>query len=105
LADNKFRSGRERYQIPEIAQLIAEADPYREKAPPDNRLSRKSASESHDVAAWLAPASQLPADVPEQARAHEYRHDDGAYATDNPLDTSHEDYHAEVPACGGVAWP
>jgi hypothetical protein len=100
LADNKFHSGRERYPTPEIAQLIAEADPYRERAPPDSRLRQESASESHDVTPSLAPASQLPADlnVPEQTHElDENRHDDKAYDADNPPDASHEDYQTEVP--------
>ena len=96
----KFRSDRERDPIAELAQLIAEADPYRERAAPDNRFRQETASESHDEAPWLPPAPQLPADlnVPEQAHMlGEYRHDDEAYDADNPPYASHEDYQTEVP--------
>ena len=100
MANNKFRSDRERDPIAELAQLIAEADPYRERAAPDNRFRQETASESHDEAPWLPPAPQLPADlnVPEQAHMlGEYRHDDEAYDADNPPYASHEDYQTEVP--------
>ena len=100
MTNNKFRSDRERDPIAELAQLIAEADPYGERAAPDNRLRQEIASESHDEAPWLPPSPQLPADlnVPEQAHVlDEYRHDDEAYDADNPPYVSHEDYHTEVP--------
>ena len=100
MANNKFRSDRERDPIAELAQLIAEADPYRERAAPDNRFRQETASESHDEAPWLPPAPQLPADlnVPEQAHMlGEYRHDDEVYDADNPPYASHEDYQTEVP--------
>ena len=100
MANNKFRSGRERDPIAELAQLIAEADPYGERAAPDNRFRQETASESHDEAPWLPPAPQLPADlnVPEQAHMlGEYRHDDEAYDADNPPYASHEDYQTEAP--------
>ena len=59
MANNKFRSGRERDPIAELAQLIAEADPY-ERAPPDNRFRRETASEGRDEAPGVparAPAA------------------------------------------------
>jgi hypothetical protein len=101
MANNKFRSGRERDAIAELAQLIAEADPYGERAAPDNRFRRETASEGHDEAPGVLPAPQLPADVraPEQAhQLDEYRHDDEAYDADNPPYASHEDYQIEVPS-------
>ena len=101
MANNKFRSGRERDPIAELAQLIAEADPYGERASPDNRFRRETASEGHDEAPGVPPAPQLPADVraPEQAdQLDEYRHDDEAYDADNPPYASHEDYQTEVPS-------
>src|ERR1700751_715923 len=97
MANNKFRSDRERDPIAELAQLIAEADPYGERAAPDNRFRQEIASEE---APWLPPSPQLPADlnVPEQAHVlDEYRHDDEAYDADNPPYVSHEDYQTEVP--------
>ena len=100
MANNKFRSDRERDPIAELAQLIAEADPYGEMAAPDNGFRQETASESHDEAPWLPPAPQLPADlnVPEQAHElDEYRHDDEAYDADNPPYASHEEYQTEVP--------
>jgi hypothetical protein len=100
MANNKFRSGRERDPIAELAQLIAEADPYGERAAPDNRFRRETASEGHDEALGVPPAPQLPADMraPEQAhQLDEYRHDDEAYDADNPPYASHEDYQTEVP--------
>jgi SPOR domain len=100
MANNKFRSDRERDPIAELAQLIAEADPYGERPAPDNRFRHETASESHDEAPWLPPAPQLPADlnVPEQAHeVDEYRQDDEAYDADNPPYFSHEDYQTEVP--------
>jgi hypothetical protein len=99
MANNKFRSDRERDPIAELAQLIAEADPYGERAAPDNRFRQEIASESHDEAPWLPPSPQLPADlnVPEQAHVlDEYRHDDEAYDADNPPYVSHEDYQTEA---------
>jgi SPOR domain len=99
MANNKFPADRERDPIAELAQLIAEADPYGERAAPDNRFRQQTASESHGEAPWLPPAPQLPADlnVPEQAHVlGEYRHDDEAYADDPPY-ASHEDYQTEVP--------
>jgi len=101
MANNKFRSGRERDPIAELAQLIAEADPYGERAAPDNRFFRETASEGHDEAPGVLPAPQLPADVraPEQAhQLDEYPHDDEAYDADNPPYASHEDYQTEVPS-------
>ena len=101
MTNNKFRSGRERDPIAELAQLIAEADPYGERAAPDNRFRRETASEGHDEAPGVPPAPQLPADVraPEQAhQLDEYRHDDEAYDADNPPYASHEDYQTEVPS-------
>jgi hypothetical protein len=83
LADNKFHSGRKRYPIPEIAQLIAEADPYRERAPPDSRLSRESVSEGHDEADWPAAAPQVPAGLNGPEQTHD-DHDDKAHGTDDP---------------------
>jgi SPOR domain len=100
MANNKFRSDRERDPIAELAQLIAEADPYGERPAPDNRFRQETASESHDEAPWLPPAPELPADlnVPEQAHeVDEYRQDDEAYDADNPPYFSHEDYQTEVP--------
>jgi hypothetical protein len=101
MANNKFRSGRERDPIAELAQLIAEADPYGERAAPDNRFRRETASEGHDEAPGVPPAPQLPADVRAPEQAHEldeYRHDDEAYDADNPPYGSHEDYQTEVPS-------
>jgi hypothetical protein len=95
MTNNKFRSGRERDPIAELAQLIAEADPAL-----DNRFRRETASEGHDEAPAVPPAPQLPADVraPEQAHVlDEYRHDDEAYDADNPPRASHEDYQTEAP--------
>jgi hypothetical protein len=100
MANNKFRSDRERDPIAELAQLIAEADPYGQRAAPDNRFHQETASESHDEAPWLLPAPQLPADlnVPEQAHVlGEYRHGDEAYDDDNPPYACREDYQTEVP--------
>jgi len=100
MANNKFRSGRERDPIAELALLIAEADPYGERAAPDNRFRRETTSEGRDEAPGVPPAPQLPADVraPEQAhQLDEYRHDDEAYDADNPPYASHEDYQTEVP--------
>jgi hypothetical protein len=100
MASNKFRSDRKRDSIAELAQLIAEADPYGERAAPDNGFRQETASEHHDEAPWLPPAPQLPADlnVPEQAHElDEYRHDDEAYDGDDPPYASHEDYQTEVP--------
>jgi len=100
MANNKFRSDRERDPIAELAQLIAEADPYGQRTAPDNRFRQETASESHDEAPWLPKAPQLPADlnVPEQAHGlGECRHDDEAYDADNPPYASHEDYQTEVP--------
>jgi SPOR domain len=98
MANNIFRSDRDRDPIAELAQLIAEADPYGQRAAPDNRFRQETAS--HDEAPWLPPAPQLPADlnVPEQAHElDEYRHDDEAYDADNPPYASHEEYQTEVP--------
>jgi hypothetical protein len=97
MTNNKFRSGRERDPIAELAQLIAEADPNGERAAPDNRFRRETASEGRDEAP--RPAPQLPADVREQAHElDEYRHDDEAYDADNPPYGSHEEYQTEVPS-------
>jgi SPOR domain len=99
MANNKFRSGRERDPIAELAQLIAEADLYGERAAPDSRFRRETASEGHDEAPPMTPAPQLPADVraPERAPAlDEYRHDEEAYDPDNPPCASHEDYQTEA---------
>ena len=99
MANNKFRSGRERDPIAELAQLIAEADPYGERAAPDNRFRRETASEGHDEAPGVPPAPHLPADVRAPEQAHEldeYRHDDEAYDADNPPYVSHEDYQTEA---------
>ena len=63
MANNRFRSDRERDPIAELAQLIAEADPYGQRAAPDNRFRQETASESHDEAPWVPPAPQLPADL------------------------------------------
>src|SRR5262249_23815255 len=98
MANKKFRSDRERDPIAELAQLIAEADPYGERAAPDNRFRQETASD--DEALGLPPAPQLPADVraPEQAyEIDEYRHDDQAYDAENPPYSSHEEYQTEVP--------
>src|SRR5215510_13477262 len=100
MANNKFRSGRERDPIAELAQLIAEADPCGERAAPDNRFRREIASEGHIEAPRVPPAPQLPADVHAPEQAHElgeYRHDDEAYDADNPPYASHEDYQSEAP--------
>ena len=100
MANNKFRSDRERDPIAELAQLIAEADPYGERAAPDNRFRRETASEGHDEAPGVPPAPQLPADVRAPEQAHEldeYRHDDEAYDADNPPYASHDDYQTEAP--------
>ena len=99
MTNNKFRSGRERDPIAELALLIAEADPYGERAAPDNRFRRETTSEGRDEAPGVPPAPQLPADVraPEQAhQLDEYRHDDEAYDADNPPYVSHEDYQTEA---------
>jgi hypothetical protein len=99
MANNKFPSDRERDPIAELAQLIAEADPYGERAAPGSRFRQETASESHNEAPWLPPAPQLPADlnVPEQAHVlGEYRHDDEAYDADDPPCASDEDYQTEV---------
>ena len=100
MANNKFRSGRERDPIAELAQLIAEVDPYGERAAPDNRFRRETASEGHDEAPGVPPAPQLPADARAPEQTHEldeYRHDDEAYDADNPPYASHEDYQTEAP--------
>jgi hypothetical protein len=93
MANNKFRD-----PIAELAQLIAEADPYRERAAPDNRFRQETASEGQ--APGVSPAPQLWADVraPEQAyELDEYRHHDEPYNVDNSPNASHEDYQAEAP--------
>ena len=46
MANNKFRSDRERDPIAELAQLIAEADPYGERAAPDSGFRQETASEA-----------------------------------------------------------
>ena len=108
MANNKFRSDRERDPIAELAQLIAQADPYGESAAADNRFRQETASEGHDEPPGLPPAPQLPADLNAPEQAHEldeYRHDDEAYDADNQPCAAHEEYQTEVPACGGAAWP
>ena len=108
MANNKFRSDRERDPIAELAQLIAEADPYGERAAPDNGFRQETASESHEEASGLPPAPQLSADlnVPEQAHElDEYRHDDEAYDADNPPHAPTRSIRLKFPACGGAAWP
>ena len=100
MANNKYRSDRERDPIAELAQLIAEADPYGERAAPDNRFRRETASEGHDEAPGVPPAPQLPTDARAPEQTHEldeYRHDDESYDADNPLYASHEDYQTEAP--------
>jgi SPOR domain len=100
MANNKFRSDRERDPIAELAQLISEADPYGERAAPDSGFRQETASESHDEAPWLPPAPQLPTDlnVPEQAHElDEYGHDDRAYDVDDRPYTADEEYQTEVP--------
>jgi SPOR domain len=100
MASNKFRSGRERDPIAELAQLIAEADPYGEKAAPDSRFRQETASEGHDEVPGVPPVPQLPADVPAPEHAYEldeYPHDDEAYDADNPLYACHEEDQTEVP--------
>jgi hypothetical protein len=100
MANNKFRSDRERDPIAELARLIAEADPYRERAALDNRFRQETTSECHDEAPGVSPAPQLWADVraPEQAyELDEYRHNDEPYNVDNSPNVSHEDYQAEAP--------
>ena len=100
MANNKFRSGRERDPIAELARLIAQADPYGESAAPDNRFRQETASEGHDEPPGLPPAPQLPADVHAPEQAHEldeYRHDDEAYDADDQPYASDEEYQTEVP--------
>jgi hypothetical protein len=99
MANNKFRSGRERDPIAELAQLIAEADPYAESAAPDNRFRQETSSEGHDAAPVL-PAPLLPADVRAPEHAHELDErlfDDEAYDANNPPYASHEEYQTEIP--------
>src|SRR5262249_46741093 len=93
MANNKLRAGRERDPIAELAQLIAEADPYGGRAAPDNRFRQETASEGHDEAPGVPPAPQLPADVRAHEQAHEldeYRNDDEAYDAGNPPYASHQ---------------
>ena len=108
MANNKFRSGRERDPIAELAQLIAEADPYGERAAPDNRFRRETASEGHDEAPGVPPAPPLPADV----RAPEQTTSSMGIATTTKRMTPiihptppTRTIRLKFPACGGAAWP
>jgi SPOR domain len=100
MANNKFRSGRERDPIAELARLIAEADPYRESAPVDDRFREEITPDGYDEPPALPPAPLLPADLnaPEQAcEFDESRHDDEAYDGDDQPYAADEEYQTEVP--------
>jgi hypothetical protein len=101
MADNKFRSDRERDPIAELARLITQADPYGESAPADHRFRKETASDGYDEPPGLPPpASRLPAglNAPEQAyELDECWHDDRAYDVDDQPCASDEEYQTEVP--------
>ena len=63
MADEQFRSDRERDPIAELARLIAQADPHGGSAPADNRFRDETASDGYDEPPGLPPAPQLPVDL------------------------------------------
>ena len=86
---------RERDPIAELAQLIAQADPYGESAAADSRVRQETAPER-----GLPPAPQLPADLNAPEQAHELDeccHDVEANDVDDQPYSADEEYPTEVP--------
>jgi SPOR domain len=97
MAKNKFQIDREPDRVEELARLIAQADPYGESTPADNRFR---ASEGYDERPGLPPAPRLPADLnarKQEGEFGEYRDDDRAYAVDNQPCAAHKEYPREAP--------
>ena len=80
MAKNKFQIDRERDRVEELARLIAQADPYGESTPADNRFREETASEGYDERPGLPPAPQLPADLNARKQECEF----GEYRDERP---------------------
>jgi hypothetical protein len=100
MAKNKFQIDRERDRVEELARLIAQADPYGESTPADNRFREETASEGYDERPGLPPVPQLPADLnarKQECEFGEHRDDDRAYAVDNQPCAAQKEYAREAP--------
>ncbi len=100
LAKNKFQIDRERERAEELARLIAQADPYGERTPANNRFREEIGSAGYDEPPGLPPAPQLPADLnarEQEFEFGEYRDDDRAYAVDKQPYAAQNEYPREAP--------
>ena len=60
MADERFRSDRERDPIAELARLIGQADRQRRGVPAERHFREETTSGGHDELPELPPAPQLP---------------------------------------------
>ena len=102
MANERFRSDRERDPIAELARLIGQADRQRRGVPAERRFREETTSGGQDELPELPPAPQLPChwDAHEQDGLNEYR---GREEVDDADDQHHvtgqdyQDYRNEVP--------
>ena len=100
MADNEFRSDRERDPIAGFARLIGQADPPAGSALVDTDLREETASDCDDKSPQLPPAPQLPVGRIASEQAYELdpcRQGDQAYDVDYPPCAADEEHQNEVP--------
>jgi hypothetical protein len=100
MADHNFRSDRGEDPIAELARLIGQAVPHRERAPADRGWREGTASEGYEEPTRLPPAPQLPGRLNAREQAHEldkHRHDEKVCdAGDQPW-AADEEYQNKAP--------